>query len=602
MASRRLCCWLAVALMSIDGLNTAPADDPIGPDFETLTATGELRRHRLARPLSSDKLRLANGELLTNYKRLARWPELKDPLPREPLSLLRLSNGDRLTAAIRHADDRAFEVRLPNGFEVRVPFGALSDVQLHPGTESLATTADWSDARGRPLESGRDGRLLLKQQATLRWPAGLRMLSESNQPRVHQGDNSVLVCGQAVVWMTAPSTAQDVVSLSFDLGMRAPSLELKLYRDDSESCSIEVTEVSRSANAPSDVVRRRVRSSAVPRESAFCVRALLANEQFVIGVNHDVVASGQVADGLHGLELRRSASDVPYEFGPSWVQKVVPPQPAMTVGDRQLDALQRQPDDVLFGRLQSVTADDVVLTVRQTDLKFLRREVLSLRCGEQHHQASPQDWIEGTHCNLALHGQQIVPERVSFDVLRGAITAIHEQGFDFTHATGVRLRLDWGTLQRIEPMFEGRSRVIGLGTRHLGNAVRDDFSRPQPDGISWRLAMFGPVPAGDITLSVTAADLIPCGSQTLRGTPFLKDVRDGFLATRVWVNGRDVGSLNERTSLANWVGDPVRIQMPLARHLFRADTNVIEIRQTAARDDNTQFDDCELQNIALDVR
>gem|GEM_PF-2883915 len=601
MTPRRLCCWLAVAQMGIAGLNMAWADEPIGPDFETLTATGDIAVLRLTKSMSSDRLRLTNGEPLASYKRLARRPELQDPVPREPLSSLILANGDRLTASIRQADDRGFEVCLPSGLEVRVPLGAISEVQLNPGMESLATTTDWIDADGRPIETNRDGRLLLKQRATLRWPASPHLMSNSSRQQLKREESSVLSRGQAVVWLKVPATVQDVVSLSFDFGVRSPSLELKLHRDESGRGGIETIEVLRTTNSTRKAVRRLVRSSDASRESELCVRALLTNARFAIAVNQDVVAAGQLADGLHGLELRRTANDTSYEFGPSWVQKVIPQRPALMPGDRRLDALQREFDDVLFGRLKSVTADKVLLTVRQTDFTFPRREVLSFRSGEQH-QASLQDWIAGTHCRIVLQGQQLIPERVSFDTLHGVITSLHEESFDITHATGTRLRFDWGTLQQVEPLFVGKSCLIGVGTRHLGNTARDDFSRPQPDGLTWRLAVPEFLPAGDIILSVTVADLIPAGSQTLRGTPFLKDVRSGFLATKVFVNGRDVGSLNERTSVANRVGDPVRVQMPLARHYFRRDANVIEIRQTAARDDSTQFDDCELQNVTLEVR
>ncbi len=197
--------------------------------------------------------------------------------------------------------------------------------------------------------------------------------------------------------------------------------------------------------------------------------------------------------------------------------------------------------------------------------------------------------------------------------LRARIDGVTPWGLAVTHPLLGICRLPWKTLRRIEPLAFGDMRMLDAGPRHLGNGIREDFSAQQPVGtelsLEWRYPDRSSRPGSlnselkdglSVFLTLDAAELIPSGPGTLSASPFLKTVREGFLATRVEVNGKRIGTLNEQVSIHCPAHAPRRIRMRIPRAVLRTGVNKLRFRQTPAPDDATSFDDCEIRSIAIE--
>lgn len=590
-ASRRvMTMWLGTMYFLLHTISLAaePNDSKFGPSFQARFADGRSEPVHFVASSDRQRLLLSNSKALTDVVRLDRPSRIQDALCTTPLSVVEFANGDRLTGAILRADEKQLELQRPNnGSLMRLDVGTLAQIELTPGMSTLAgdediaaTSNPWRDTNHKPLARRVDSALgpvsQLDRAARMRW----------DQP---------LSRGQVVVWLSVPATAQEALSVSFNFGSNAPRCELELRRAEPGN---ELLVTARSA--PTSAARAPVKLAL--REARFCLRALLQGDQFLVAINRDVVSQGALSQGLLELNLQRSpASESSYEFGPTFVQAVVPKPAPLLVTERQQDVLRRGSDELLFGRLKSLTLATAVFEVRRSEVSVPVREVPSIHFNDRQ-RGSECPWLAGTYCRVRLQGLSLGPERVAFDELTGAITAVTADGIELTQACGQLCRIEWDMVRQIEPYFAGSSRLLGLGTRHLGNATRHDFTRPNTDGISWKLPLPSDFPAGELSLSLTVADLIPSGPRTLRGTPHLAAVREGFLATKLFINGRFAGSLNERTSAQNSIDDPARLVLPLDRTLLRATGNEIEFRQTPAQSNDALFDDCELSNIVLQAR
>lgn len=185
--------------------------------------------------------------------------------------------------------------------------------------------------------------------------------------------------------------------------------------------------------------------------------------------------------------------------------------------------------------------------------------------------------------------------------LRGVVLAAHDRGLNVDHPLMSHLMLPWHMLQRIEPLAYGTIRMIDTGPRHLGRSIREDFSSPEPTGTEWKVDWFQSEKlVRPLYLSADVAALNPSGPDALAATPFLNDVREGFLATRVEINGELIGTLNDQVSTPIDASSPRRVRMRIPRYLVKTGVNALVFRQTPARDDPAIFDDCEIRAIALE--
>lgn len=187
--------------------------------------------------------------------------------------------------------------------------------------------------------------------------------------------------------------------------------------------------------------------------------------------------------------------------------------------------------------------------------------------------------------------------------IRSVIRHATDEGLVTLHPLLGEVTVRWEMIRRIKPLFTGSYQLLDQGPRHPGNGYRESFSHVEPHGtvLSFNFLISTDQLAQPIFLSADIAELIPSAPGTLKATPFLDEVRAGFLATQVFLNGERAGSLNELITVRAPVSSPERARTLLPGRLLKAGPNTIEIRQTSAKDDATSFDDCELRAIAIEV-
>jgi len=187
--------------------------------------------------------------------------------------------------------------------------------------------------------------------------------------------------------------------------------------------------------------------------------------------------------------------------------------------------------------------------------------------------------------------------------IRLAIRQANDDGLVMQHPLLGDVTVRWEMIRRITPLFAGSYRLLDPGPRHLGNGYRESFSRVQPDGteLSFNFQVAAEELAQPTFLSADIAELIPSAPDTLKATPFLDEVRAGFLATQVFLNGELVGTLNGLINVRSPATQPERVRLRLPARLLKAGENSIEIRQRSAKDDATSFDDFEIRAIAIEV-
>ena len=187
--------------------------------------------------------------------------------------------------------------------------------------------------------------------------------------------------------------------------------------------------------------------------------------------------------------------------------------------------------------------------------------------------------------------------------IRSTILRATDEGLMVQHSLLGKITIRWDMIRRIAPLFAGAYQLLDPGPRHLGNGIRESFSRVEPDGteLSLSFALVEKQLAMPTFLSADIAELIPSGPDTLKVTPFVDDVRNGFLVTQVLLNDEVVGTLNQLIKVRSLAADPQRVRMSLPARLLKVGKNTIEVRQTSAKDDPASFDDCELRAIAVEI-
>lgn len=186
-----------------------------------------------------------------------------------------------------------------------------------------------------------------------------------------------------------------------------------------------------------------------------------------------------------------------------------------------------------------------------------------------------------------------------------AVTSSDSESVTLSHPALGEQTWPWSRVQKIEPLFTGQYRLLFPGVRHLGDEVRGQFRRPQPDGRQLTVAFpLDELPEKGVAVSLSVAEMEPAGSRTPPGHPYLDDLKAGHLSTDLSINGHSLGTVNQRIHLRADVDKPDRIRVSVPRELLTVGENVLEFRQRPAKPSSTgveDFDDCEISHIALEI-
>lgn len=155
------------------------------------------------------------------------------------------------------------------------------------------------------------------------------------------------------------------------------------------------------------------------------------------------------------------------------------------------------------------------------------------------------------------------------------------------------LSVPTSTILRYEPRVIGRRQEILSGSYHLGNKVVPDFHRPVADGTACKLKFSWPNPQGNAWVTLYVDGLEGSGAMS----PYARKIKQGHLATELWLNGQKIETLNNLVALRPM--QAIELKIPVAMKVLRAGENILEIRQLA--DPETGFhDEVEISQVAIE--
>ena len=257
------------------------------------------------------------------------------------------------------------------------------------------------------------------------------------------------------------------------------------------------------------------------------------------------------------------------------------------------DVVVLQRGDELFGSLESFGADGGQLRGAFGPMHIDRDAVSGIQLRAE--QATPfADHGLYVRAWLAVLSQDSEMEQC--EVLAGVVTADIKGGLLLKHADLGIVPLPRDRLQRIEVLHDGWRMLIDPRYHHLGNEVRPIFDVARPEGTE--LAVRFPadkIPPGELWLSAYVVELEQVGP----GAKYADALAAGHLRTNVVLNGKTVDYLNRHVSATT--SRPQRIRLRIPRDALLPDQNRLVIQQISQRDKPSEYDDCGIYDLALEV-
>jgi hypothetical protein len=254
--------------------------------------------------------------------------------------------------------------------------------------------------------------------------------------------------------------------------------------------------------------------------------------------------------------------------------------------------------DEIYGSIEQVDATHVSMQGKFGAVSVPWGELRGLLCREMEPKFPP---VSGVVAQIQIRDVSAAPHAQP-ELLTAAIESATPEGVTWSHPLLGRQTWPWARSRKIEPMFAGNYQLLFPGIRHLGDEIRPRFRRPHPSGHLMSVTFqLDELPSTPVFVSLSVAQLEPAGPHTPPGRPFLDELRAGHLGTYLSINGRPLGSLNERINFRTDVDEPDRLRIPVPLDTLKVGENEIEIKQHPSTKDATDFDDCEVSRIALEI-
>lgn len=266
-----------------------------------------------------------------------------------------------------------------------------------------------------------------------------------------------------------------------------------------------------------------------------------------------------------------------------------------------LDAVIRADGNVWYGEFLRTTDDGVELGGRQDAVTLISwTEFYALRFRARMDSSKIMSQITGRVAEFVGPSMwepwQLEPERwIAADKTPWFASSVVE------HPLLGQFRIANGDIDHRIATFPRRWQWLHLFAGHLGNNIEPDYQQPRPQGtrLSGTLTLIVP-PTGATALSLDAVGLEPCGSGTPSTERFLSELQSGALRTELWINDERIGDWNSLLANRPRPGHAARLRLRVPPEHWHAGHNIWEIRQSPARGDATEFDDCELSRIAFE--
>ena len=511
-----------------------------------------------------------------------------------PARVIELRGGERISGALVSLDGRTATVELRGGNRTTIPLAAIAAITQMPAEIDVLcdqceqTPGIWSVPNSklrldqRHSRSGRSACVLDTAQPKLlaRLPEPLRI-------------------GRVALAFREPDGMKGRADWNIELSFDA-------RRDDrhaADGVDRQAAQLSRIrvqfTNRMVQLDRRglgKLRSQPVLREAGWRqFTALLDENGWRLLIDESLLASGEGRLGrLVAVGVLRSrpdnvvrAVDTIQVAEPIWIDDFQVQRFAQQSARRQVqstdDVLVLVGGDEIFGTLQHADATTIRMSGSNGVFEVPWSEVAAIL---PRRQQSPVGQFSGFVARIEF--QQPVDHR------RGPANVQHP-------VLGL-LRLPTRILRSVEPRFLGTIHMLAAQCCHLGDEVRATFQQPVPIGNRWNGEFsLTDLPAGTAYFSVDVAEMEPAAADTPPGSPYLTQLREGFLVTRVSLNGRPIGTLNQRITYKSPSSRPERIRLRIPAGVLVDGKNQWLIEQSPSRADAPNYDDCEIRRIALEV-
>lgn len=502
-----------------------------------------------------------------------------------------LLGGDRITAEIVGWKNEAIELLLTGGQRVSLPRAAVVSVASMDGQvdllyDSFEPTASPARTRQTAVE-----RTSYKDEAL-------------DTQRSASGKCSLRLGTTPVIYLLREPPAASRIQFWFrvDESTASARSELRVQFDflgDVES-HWSLTAGERRAGLSMPHPESRVTPVAL-KSGWHCLTAVLGGDRAFCSIDDALIGSAPRSPGrLRSLQLKAR--------GAVWVDDLIISQtqtassPAIRPS-AQDDCVAQRDGEQLFGRVNQVTAEEIILTGQAGDRAISWQQADRIVVRQVDRIVSGRPAQSGLWARIDFQPSLDRP-RQSGDHLEATITDINRDFLTVTHPWLGEFAIGWSQIARIEPRSFGRRLVVDGRRMHLGDTIRDDFQRPFPDATEWVSsidATHEPISSDtEVWLLLDLAEVEPASLETPPASPFLKDLRSGKLLTEVIVNEHSLGSLNAHVRFRSPPDQPQRIRIRVPRSSWNQGPNVIKLHQIPLKDAGTVFDNCELSNLNIE--
>ena len=529
-----------------------------------------------------------------------------------PLRQFTLLGGDRFLAEIVRWEDNEIELRLRGGQTARVPRAVVAGVSV-PNGETELLYESFEQVAASAVTS-----LIERPSIDATWldaessAGGLASLNMARVPEPLVYNIAGLPEASRVqFWFRIDESAGAVTEertkdSADELKARATGLrvDFDFQTDDAESR----WSLNAASNSASMSVHGRADDSATKQTVTLghgwhCLTAAFLGDHAVCVVDDALLVSAvHPAGRLRSIRFGAQ--------GPVWIDDLqISGVRIATAGppvrpSTQDDCIAIHNGDRLFGRVAQVTSAGVVLTGLAGDRLVAWHELNHVALRQPDRAAAGRSPSAGLWAAIEFQPSLDRPQQAS-DRIMATIVDVDRDVVVVAHPWLGNIAIAWNQIARIEPQFIGHCLTVDARTLHLGNAIRDDFQRPIPDGTEWsgefEIPPMSLTANAEAWLSLDAVELEPSGSQTPPASPFLKELRAGRLLTELTINDQRAGDLNRWIRFRATPDRPERLRCRLPADSLRTGRNVFRLRQIPLKESGTSVDNCELSNLRIEI-
>jgi hypothetical protein len=247
----------------------------------------------------------------------------------------------------------------------------------------------------------------------------------------------------------------------------------------------------------------------------------------------------------------------------------------------------------LFGTLESFGEAGGLLRGAFGEMHLDRGAVSGIRLKDE--QATTLD-DKGLFVRAWLAVSSHDSETEQREVLAGALEVGPQDSLQLKHSDLGMVSLSRDRLRRIEVLHQGWRMAIDPRYHHLGNEVRPTFDVGWPEGTELAIAFSAEkMPPGELWLSAYVVELEQIGPSA----KYADALAAGHLRTNVVLNGKAIDYLNRYVPATT--SRPQRIRLRIPRDALLPDQNRLVIQQVSQRDKPSEYDDCGIYDMALEV-